>query len=181
MNITYKISEENYLTFQLYLASKSQNIIKRRKRTRLVVPAVYSIFAISLIYLESTYAAIGFGSFGLIWFFFYPLWEKKKYHKHYLKFIRENYQNRIGVDVHLEIQDEHFFTSSNGSEAKIQLNQIKQIIELKEVILIRLDITQAFVIPKDQVKDLAALITELKELAKKLSVHYSEELNWEWK
>ena len=181
MNINFKITQENYLTFQLYLASKSQSISKKRTRTRLVVPILYSVFAISLFVLESPFLAAGFAAFAMLWFFFYPLWEKGKYVKYYQKIIQENHKSRIGVDIKIELQNDHLFTASGGTEAKIATSEIKEIVELKDLILIRLDVTQAFVIPKDQITELPALIGELKELAKKLKVKYAEELGWVWK
>ncbi len=97
--------------------------------------------------------------------------------QYFRKITPENYKNRIGIDI----QNDHIFTSSGSSEAKISTNEIKEIAELKDIIVIRLDVTKTFVIPKDQVKDLPALISELKDLAKKVKVNYSEELNWVWK
>ena len=181
MNLNFKITNENYLTFQLYLASKSQSILKKRKRTRLVVPILYSVFAISLFVLESPFLAAGFAAFAMFWFFFYPLWEKGKYIKYYRKVIEENHKSRIGTDIKIELQNDHLFSTSGGSEAKISTNEIKEIVELKDLILIRLDVTQAFVIPKDKINDLPGLIGELKDLAKKIKVNYREELGWDWK
>jgi hypothetical protein len=181
MNINFKITEQNYLTFQLYLASKSQSILKKRKRTRLVVPILYSVFSISLFVLESPFLAVGFAAFAMLWFFFYPLWEKGKYVKYYQKIIQENHKSRIGVDIKIELQNDYLFTASGGTEAKISTSEIIEIVELKDLILIRLDVTQAFVIPKDKITELLALIGELKELAKKLKVNYREELGWVWK
>ncbi|MFZ9847122.1 MAG: YcxB family protein [Flavobacteriales bacterium] len=181
MTVTFKITQQNYLTFQLYLASKSQSISKKRKRTRLVVPILYSVFAISLFVLESPFLAAGFAAFAMLWFFFYPLWEKGKYVKYYQKIIQENHKSRIGVDIKIELQNDHLFTASGGTEAKISTSEIIEIVELKDLILIRLDVTQAFVIPKDQINELPAFIGELRELAKKLKVNYREELGWVWK
>ncbi len=181
MNTNFKITQQNYLTFQLYLASKSQSILKKRKRTRLVVPILYSVFAISLFVLESPFLAAGFAAFAMLWFFFYPIWEKGKYVKYYQKIIQENHKSRIGTDIKIDIQNDHLFTASGGTEAKIATSEIIEIVELKDLLLIRLDVTQAFVIPKDQINELPALIRELKELAKKLKVKYTEELGWVWK
>jgi hypothetical protein len=181
MNITFKISQQNYLTFQLYLASKSQSILKKRKRNRLIVPILYCFFAISLLILDSPFLASGFGAFGMLWFFFYPMWEKGKYVKYFTKVIAENHQSKINVDIKVELQNDKIYTASGGSEAKISTKEIIEIVELKDLILIRLDVTQAFVIPKDQINDLPALIEELKELAKRLKVNYTEELGWVWK
>jgi len=97
------------------------------------------------------------------------------------KIIQENHKSRIGTDIKIDIQNDHLFTASGGTEAKIATSEIIEIVELKDLLLIRLDVTQAFVIPKDQINELPALIRELKELAKKLKVNYTEELGWVWK
>lgn len=180
MNLNVKISSKDYLTFQLYIASKSPQITKKRRRTRLVVPILYTIFAISLFIIGSPFLAAGFAAFALLWFFLYPLWEKKKYEKYFQTVIQENYKNRIEVEIKIEIRDEHIFTASGGREAKIAINEIKEIVELKDLFLISLDVTQAFVLPKDQLKELVSIKSELKELAKKVNVEYKEELKWQW-
>jgi len=180
MNINVKISSNNYLAFQLYIASKSQQITKKRKRTRLIVPILYSIFAISLFIIGNAFLAAGFAAFALLWFFFYPIWERKKYEKYFQTVIQENYKNRIDADIKINIENDFIYTSSGGSEAKTSIKEIKEIVELKDIILIKMDVTLAFVIPKDQVKDVTSLIAELKEVAKKVNVEYKEELDWKW-
>ena len=75
MKIDYHLDEDDFLTHQLFIASRSPRIQLKRKRSWISVPIVYSIIGILFLVQEQ---------FGLMFVFvflgflvcFYPKWDK---------------------------------------------------------------------------------------------------------
>src|SRR5688572_6178396 len=96
MTINFYTDENDFLAHQLFVASKSKRIKRKRKRNKIIVPLVYGAFGLWFLFGDRGSLAIIFFIVGLLWFFIYPLWEKRYYMKHYKAFIEENYKDRLG-------------------------------------------------------------------------------------
>lgn len=180
MTITYTMDENAFLAHQLYVASKSDRIRTKRQRSRAIVPILYSIFGIFLYLYNRNILAIGFIVFGIVWYFIYPIWEKRRYVKHYRDFIRDNYNDRLGKTATLEITNDFILAKDNGSVSKVLTSEIKDICDLPQVILIRLRGGQSFIIPKNSLSDIVSVTDHLKFLAVNLNILYSNENQWKW-
>lgn len=181
MTIKYKLDENDFLTHQLFVASKSDRIKKKRKRSKVLVPLVY--IALGLYFLiENKYSlTIILFIIGLLWFIIYPLWEKRHYVKHYKGFIKENYKDRIGRIGTLEINNDYIIAKDNGSESKILTTELEEINEIPSSIIVRLKEGQSLLLPKDKVSDINSVSARLKELAIYLKIKYDIDEKWEWK
>ncbi|WNM18170.1 hypothetical protein [Flavobacterium capsici] len=77
MELEYSLNEEDYLTQQLYSASKSDRVKKQRFKSRLLVALIF----ISLSYLfyakEDNFLMYYFAGFSILTFIFYPYYQKK--------------------------------------------------------------------------------------------------------
>lgn len=181
MIVGYEINENDFLTFQLFTASKSASIIKKRRRAQIRVPIIYLIFVVLLLLVDAYVLAGAFAVIAVLWFLFYPRWESRRYLNHYKTFIKEHYKNRSGRNATMEINDDVILTKENGSEGKLLTIELEEIVEIPTVILMRLKGGQAFVLPKDRINNLEELKSRLKELASYLKIKYSVENEWEWK
>lgn len=181
MTINYTISEEDLLTYQLYAASKSERILKQRKRNKLI-GLVYLPMAL-IFFLAKTYpVAIMLVLVGILWFFLYPLWDKKRIMNNYQDFINENQKERLGNLIQLEITGEFILAKDKGSESKVQISELEKITEIPSLILLVLKGGISLAIPKQEIVSIHdQLITELKELAFRLNIPYEMDLDWEWK
>lgn len=181
MNISFEIDENDYLTYQLFVASKSVRIKKRRLRNKLIVPLIYGAFGVMLLFRGTVSIAISFFIFGLLWFFIYPLWERRRYIKHYQVFIRENYKDRLGKMVTLEFNNDFIFAKDSGRESRVLTTELEEICEIPTAVFVRLKGGQAFLLPKDKIENMETVITNLKELATHLDIKYELHEKWEWK
>ena len=181
MIIEFTLDEQDLLTHQLFAASKSEQIKKRRNRSRLAAPIVQAGFAILFLVEHKYIPGIIFLCLAPIWYFVYPLWERKYYEKNYRAFIRENQKGLANKTVSLEFTGEHILAKDNGSEGKILFTEIASINEIKALILIRLKGGKAFIIPKSKLDDQEALAGLLENLAAQLNIKYENDKNWEWK
>lgn len=181
MTIAYKIDENDFLTHQLFLASKSNRIRKKRQRNKIVLPLIYVSFGFLFLFQDKVSLAIIFFLIGLLWFLIYPLWERRYYIKHYKGFIKENYNDRVGRIATLEFSNDYILAKDNGSESKVLTTQLEDIYEIPTTIFIRLKGGQSFILPKDKISEFDNLKARLKELASHLKINYDTDEKWEWK
>lgn len=181
MTIDYTIDENDYLTHQLFVASKSAYIKKKRQRNKIIIPLIYIGLGFLGLLENNISLAIFFFIIGVLWFFIYPLWEKLYYIKNYMSFINENYKDRFGRTATLEFNNEYFLAKDNVSESKVLTTELEEICEIATTIFIRLKGGQSFILPKGKITDLDKVKARLKELADYLKIKYEIDEKWEWK
>ena len=179
MKLEYALNFEDFLEYQLYTSSISELQKKNRNKTRIIVPIIYIIFGILIVFTKKIELAIIFFAFAVIWYLFYPLYSKWKYKKHFENHIKENYKNRIGKKATLNFEKDADFieTSDFGTQTKIMSKEFDKLIELKEHYFLRLKSELSLIIPKRAVSDQE----KFKVLFSDLEIEYVNELNWEWK
>lgn len=137
MIIEFNYEEKDFVTYQLYVASKSERIIRKRKRNKFLVPVFYIIFGFIYIYIENYLPAIIIILLGFLWYLVYPLWEKRLYIRHYKGFNKENYSKRFGIKATLEFGSEYIEAKEDGSESKVSYSEITEINEIPDLIIIK--------------------------------------------
>lgn len=181
MTLQFKIDEKDYLTYQLYIASKSRQIKKKRLQNRIIFPILYTVFAIYLLIKESTIMAALFFSFGVLWYFIYPIRERKRYIKYYETFNKEFFKERFGRPMSLEISNNTIISTDEASEVKVATTDIEAINEIATLIFIKLKTGSSFLLPKDKIEGIDLLKKELTALASHLNIPYNSEEDWKWK
>lgn len=181
MTIELKIDENDFLTHQLYTASKSARIKRKRQRNKVVMPLIYIALGIVFFFSNRVATGIIFFIIAPLWFFIYPVWERQRYIKHYKDFIKENYKDRHGSTGTLELSNDYILAKDNGGESKVLTKEIEVINEIPSAIYIKLKGGQSFILPKDKISDTGTVTIRLKELAAWLSIPYNIEDTWEWK
>lgn len=181
MTITITLEENDFLIHQLFLASKSYRIKKKRQKNKIVTPIIYIVIGILLYIRDILPLALAFWVLGILWFFIYPIWERRHYLKHYEGFIKDNYKTRIGKISTLEINDDYLFAKDDGSEGKVLTSEIEEICEIPNYLFIRLKGSVSFILPKNKISDFEKVISRLKELAIHLKINYNIDDKWEWK
>ena len=181
MLLNYPLREEDFLTYQLYIASQSDRIRKRRIKDKLVLPIIYAVLGGIFLYMDDPILGFSFIAFGVLWFFIYPLWERKRYVQHYRDFINEHYKERLDKEAYLEIGDDFFITKDEASEGKVATTQIKEIVELPDLILVILYGGVSFLIPKNRLDTIDEVIEKLKHIANNLKIPYALKSSWQWR
>lgn len=180
MKISFKISEENYLDFQLYLASESAIVIQKKKWTRKIIPLIYLSIAVVMYFLEKLFLFACFGIIGKLWYFLYPWIEEKNTRKKYREIITSTFQDKINNDITLENDTENFIYTTRGNSTKVAIKSITEIIQLKTILIIKTNTNQAFVIPNQALKNLESHWIEFQRISSFYKIPFSKKLNWEW-
>lgn len=181
MTIDYNLDENDYLTHQLFVASKSDRIKKRRLRSKGIVPLIYIVIGLVFLFEDKFVLTISFFIFALLWFFIYPLWERQYYVKHYKGFIKDNYKARLGKSLTLDFNNDFILAKDNVSESKVLTTELKEIDEIPSLIFVRLKGGQSFILPKNKIANIDEVRLCLKELATYLQINYNIDEDWKWK
>ncbi len=178
MNINYKLTNSDFLEYQLYTSSKSESHKKKRRNNRILGPILFLPYGFYLTNKDKNYfALIIFGISSLLWFIFYPKYSSWRYKNHFQKHIEENYKNRIDQPVEIDFYENSLIAKDFTSESKINGSELKELIEIKTHFFIKLGTDSCLIVPKHSIENQA----EFKKIVTDLGAKYVDELYWEWK
>ncbi|MEI6823797.1 MAG: YcxB family protein [Bacteroidota bacterium] len=181
MEIEYYYDENDLLTYQLYVASKSEIINKRRQKTKIHIPIINFVFGLTFLITGHWIFSITLIAIAILWYFLIPLRDKRNIARSYKNWNKKNAKDKFGINNILEFNNDFILTKYNGNESKVLTKEIDKIDEISTNIFIKLKSGQVYILPKDKINDINLLISYLKELAIYLNIKYNIEENWEWK
>lgn len=179
MEFEFRINEEDFLTFQLYNASKSAKIRKTRKRSRSTISILYIVVSVIFLLLQNYVMAFGFFLISILWFVIYPMYERKKYLNQFKKYVAEHFKENFSKLSKVRINDGVWNSKNEDKESKFELKDIEMVSEIGSHFFIVLKSGYILIIPKREIneRDLKNL---LNESALKYDFVYNKELEWEW-
>ncbi len=181
MRIEYTLEKIDFLKYQLFAASKSERIIKSRKNSRIRLPIVYLILGLLLFAFADLIFALIFIGIGVVWYLLHPYFMKKRYIRHFEKYIDENYQNRFGKTVTIDFDEEHIISSDYLGESKLKIREIAEINEIKDYVFLKFSSGESLIIPKDRLENVNELNNILTKIVSDLSIKHNIDLDWQWK
>ena len=176
MKYTYKIDKEDLLEFQLYTASKSEVLAKKRKNNRAFLVAVSVLFAGYFFSSDEMIMAIYFSAMVVLLVLFYSKFFSWKQKLNYQRFIEANYSSRFGMEESLETFPDKIHVRDNFGEGDVNASELKGIVEIGTHFFINLESGSSLIVPKTQIN-----AAELKNDLARLKIPMEEELNWSWK
>lgn len=182
MELKYTLTENDYLQQQLYMASKSKLVNNQRKKSRILVFMV--LLGISLLFymIGNTLIAYYLAGYGVICFFLYPIYLKFYYQRHYRKYVKENFKNRIGIISTLLFKEDILEAySENIGSSEVKFSAFENISEIKDYFFIALKTGVSIMIPKSEIINIEAVRSELKMITEKIGINFISELDWKWK
>ncbi len=186
MTLTYSLSEEDYLQSQLFLASKTKSVKKRRQKEWLIFSSAFSllgiIYALTLPRPEAYYF-IAYYLLGAVVFTFvaYPPYQRGYYLNHYRKYVNKTFKNKFDQETTTTFNNDIIEGADATGNSQLNLNQIGVIHETGLHIYLMLKTGSYIIIPKEKLKNVEELRELLITISKKLSIDFISELNWKWK
>jgi len=180
MKIEFTLSETDLLTHQLFAASKSKRVQKRRAKGKLFLLLIY--MAVGLFIWERNGVVTG-GIFFLVClplYFLYLYMERKQYVTHFKTYVQEVYKERKEKITTLDISDKVIIMRDGTNESTVPLTEVEVIYEISTLFSLGLNTGQSIVIPKNNVTPPDNLNPFLSKLADRLGIPYQEELSWKW-
>ncbi len=177
MEIKYKLEEIDFLGFQLFTASKSNRIMKKRRNGWVQLTLLVLIIGIYFYQQDNVFMSGFFGLVGVVTGIFYPKYFNWRYKKHYSNFIKDNYRQRVGEVSIIDITKEYVYSKGKAGESKILLKEIDEVSDTMHHFFLKISSGQTLIIPKREIEDVELLRVELELIGLKII----DELDWEWK
>ena len=176
MRLEFSLSENDYLTYNLYIISKNQ---KRKWLPKLLgflslLIIIYTIFNFQNInFPESIFPLLIF-----VFITFYVFFGKNRYLKKTLKSnIRKNYQKNIDRMILMDINEDFIIDKQGENETKTSVLELTEIISIPTLFLLKISENRAFIISKSQI-NIDEVECFLRELSNRLNVKYIEDLKF---
>jgi hypothetical protein len=182
MKIEFTLNREDFLQGQLFFTSQSSQIIKSRRKSRFLIPVVYMLLAMSLFILDEDFVGMIVFAFGLGWFLFSPLLQRKRYMRYLGKYIDEHFANRFDKPVTITFNPDYLEAVDYESEYKVKVTEIVEATEVRDYYFLKLSGGGSIIIPSYKLtlqrKELSETILELVEYA---GIKQIINLDWKWK
>ena len=179
--INYTIDQNDELITQLFIASKSERINKKRRKSRITSPILF-IFLGLISLISNDYIPLLFLSIcAVTYYFIYPKWESRYYIKHYKGIIQDKYGDKQSIQVKFEFDQDQLKVKDDLYESIVPSSAVKEFYEIAYAIFIILEDGQTLILPKDKLQNVAEIRAQFTELADHLKVNYHLEEEWEWK
>ena len=115
-----------------------------------------------------------------IWYFLFPIWEKRLFVKNCRNVIRTNFKDRLSKDVSFEFDTQQLTLNDGTSETRVLSAEVESIDEIPSTIFLKLKNNTSFILPKNKITDIESVKTELKHIATYLNIQYNSDENWAW-
>lgn len=177
MKIDIQITNDDFLVHQLYTASNSLSVKKKRQKSKWISPIIFLVIGGVLSYQDGDFVALVlFGSLALIWFAFYPKYERYRYRKHYKNHVMELHGKDVVMSASMEIDADYIFVKDEVSEGKVKLSEVNYVANLPDHYLIRVSNKQALIVPKICVDS----AINFEDFFTSKNIELKDELNWKW-
>lgn len=174
------LDENDYLTHQLYTASKTPRVRNSRIRGWIFTTITFLCLTYILYDNDNSFLSIYFLILSILSALFYPLYSRWRYKRHYLRYIQDTYRNRFGEDCTIEINEDHILTHDKTGNSTINTSEIEQINEIKDFYFIKMKAGVSIIISKAKSDNLAGIEKAIKLLVSK-GIKHTIELDWKWK
>lgn len=181
MELEFKVHDQDFLTYQLYNATRSESIKKVRKRNRSLISILYLVVCVLFLLMQNYAMAFGFFLISLLWFIVYPKVERKSYIKKFKKHIAEHLKDRSNIHSKVVLKDDVWHSYAGANETQFPFKEIKEINEIDAYYFIKLKSGHSLIIPKREIKQVGELTRLLQEAALKYKFNYFINLKWEWR
>jgi len=170
------LTENDYLTFQLYDSSTNPTKRKARRRGYIII-TLASLPFIFHGYRNGYDFAFYFGiacfvlaaMFGSMYF----KWSAKK---HYINHVRDAYKKLTDEKFEIEISDDVISTVEKTGSSTVKISEISVVIEIPNHYLIRLTTGPTLILPKTN----AALNEEILAMIERHKIDHEVQLDWKW-
>ncbi len=182
----YKLDAEDYIQYYLYYTSTEPNMIKTRKRSRMIFMGILILigifFSVRNYNTNNTIDWPTVAIFGLVIIAMYFLrvrLEKRKYQKVYEKHVSDTLSQQIQEETSIHFSDSSLYLKEGENLSIIPFTDINRIIEVENHFYITLADGTSIILPK-QMDDSEVFKTNINQLIAKGNITFIQHLDWKW-
>jgi YcxB-like protein len=180
MKLEYQLLEDDYLKHLLFEDSKNGTTKKAGRKTAFMMLLAFFGIGYILFHSERIVAYFFFGV-GVFNFIVYPFYLKKHQKKQYQSYIQRIYKYTLGRVVNVCLTESQIEQNDSSGEFKFNLTELENIMETQMHFYLKMRSSGSLIIPKNKIGDQAEQVkNEMKVLANRMKVGYTEDLNWKW-
>jgi len=175
------LDEKDFLTFQLYNASKTPRI--RNTRIRNWILFVFLMFCLAYLFSDrdDNFLKYYFLSMGVTGVFIYPLYSRWWHRRHYTKFVHDTYNDRIGLDSTLTFTPDTIQCKDRTGEMFIYKSEIEAIDVIPGYYFLKIKGGGTMILPKAKVDKLEEVEHEIRTLLDRGDIKHTIDLKWKWR
>lgn len=175
------VNEKDTLDSILYYASKSEQIKKARRNSRLIFIGIIILLSILFLAFDKS-ISIAFIVVGVIGYIFFPQYLKWYYKKHFSKTIQAHeYRSLVGLENSIIFNEDNIEVKNSKAETKYLHQNFDYISETHDNFFIKLKTISILTFPKNQIKNSNALRDYFQKLCAQIKIEYIDDKNWTWK
>ena len=152
MTLEFELNEHDFLDFQLFTASQSKRINRKKVNGWIFVTLFFIGLSVFLYFDYDGFFAIYFGVTAIVCGLFYPKYFVWRYKKHYKTYIKENYSYRFGEKAYIEINNQTIFAKDKIGEGTINISEIEKIDETEKHFFVKMKSGVSLIIPKYKIQ-----------------------------
>jgi len=176
MLFTFEIEPKDFLTFQLYTISQSPNVLRTRRRGRLLTSVAGLLLSLNLFVTGSFIPALFMLVTAVISYAFYPKYHRWRLKSHFIKYSKKNYASQFGKEESLETFKDYILSKNVSGEGKVKMDELDRLTEIADHFFLKMRTGSSLILPKRFIQNDSELIKEMK----RLNVPLHQELNWEY-
>jgi hypothetical protein len=177
MMIEYKIYEQDFLDFQLFAATQSENMKRKKRNGWLFLTIGCALVALYFVFQQDMVMSVYMALVAAIWGVFYPKYHCWIYKRHYKNYIKEHFNKRFGQTEIIEISQDGLYSKNKTGEGKINLSEIVEIDETARHFFIKISNGNYLIIPKQEI----ANAEELRAQFQSLGLNVINMVDWKWR
>ena len=157
MEIDYNLTEEDYLSFNVFHAKSSKTVAKSLVLQRFLSPIIFLIAGFMFAWIGDgslIVSLIIFSIMGILWIVYYPKYFYGLITKNSRKMLKEGKNDGLLGDRCMILSDEGIVDSSSNGETKVKWAGIKKIEEDDNYFYIYNSAFTAYILPKQSLTNI---------------------------
>lgn len=180
MKSEYHLDHEDYMSYLQFSTTLSKKVQKRRALNKLVLMIVIVATGFLLYSRNGPFASGLFFLLCLPLYFFYGVFEKKQFNRHFKRFINDHFKGTLGKPSSIELLDASFHVIDDEDNI-YAYSDIEEIRETESLIIIQLKKGLAILLPKNKLQNVSAFIELLNREIVEHNIPFHRQLDWKWK
>lgn len=162
--IDYVMTAEDQVEFNLYYSSISPNHARQRRISQVIVPIVYVVMALVLLFIRSYAASFAFIGVAVAWFVLAPRYFGWRYRRYCERQVDEVAAETLPRAVMMELEPDGIVSASDQGNAKFTYDAVDRIEKLENYTYVFIGKGTALILPHDRVEHQAIedFVTELE-------------------
>ena len=166
LKLTYHVTEEDYLNFNLFHLKHSKTAINAMRAQRFMGPGIFilaSIILPSILDIPFLFLFTPLFIASVLWFVYFPDRFYKRVTSSVKKMLREGKNEHLIGEHVMVMTDEGIVETSPASEMKVNWSGIKQLNENEQYFFLFNSSMSAFIVPKRDLPNVEEIREYLKE------------------